>query len=335
MTLRVAINGFGRIGEMFLRQSLTEDSAYEVVAVNDILSLDQITYLLRYDSVHRPAPAAVSATPDGFSVAGRPVRVFQESDPVRLPWRDLNIDVVVECTGVFRDRAGLSKHLAAGARRVVLTAPAKAASDVDITVCVGVNDALLQSEHALISNASCTTNCLAPVVRAIREAFGWRWGLMTTVHAYTGSQAVLDAAQKRMRRGRAAALNIVPTSTGAAKAIDLVLPDIAGTLDGMAFRVPVPDGSVVDLVFESERPFTVASLHAAFASAAQDPSYRGVLAVTEDEVVSSDIIGTRYSALVDATSTLVQGDRRAKVVAWYDNEWGYAARVRDLVMLMV
>jgi glyceraldehyde 3-phosphate dehydrogenase len=244
------------------------------------------------------------------------------------------VDVVVEASGAFEDREGMEKHLVAGAERVVLTAPAKN-DGADITVCMGVNDEQLDLlRHRLISNASCTTNCLAPVARAVDEAFGLKWGLVTTVHAYTGSQAVVDSAKKSMRRGRAAALNIVPTSTGAARAIGLVLPHLAGRIDGLAFRVPVPDGSIIDLVFETERTFDRDGLHAALRRAAADASYKGVLAVTDEELVSSDIVGTAQSAIVDATSTITLGDHRAKLVAWYDHEWGYACRVRDLVELI-
>jgi glyceraldehyde 3-phosphate dehydrogenase len=334
MSARVAINGFGRIGEMFFRSSLVRPSGFEIVAINDIVDLSQITYLLRHDSVHSRPPRQIEPADGGLLVDGNVIRVLREKDPTDLPWADMDIDVVVESSGAFADRDGMSKHIVAGARRVVLTAPAKG-DGADVTVCVGVNDRALDlGQHRLISNASCTTNCLAPVARAVDEAFGLQWGLVTTVHAYTGSQSVVDSAQKNMRRGRAAALNIVPTTTGAARAIGLVLPHLAGKIDGMAFRVPVPAGSVIDLVFETRQPFDAESLHRALEAAASDPTYRGVLAVTNEELVSSDIIGTEQSAIVDATSTLTLGDRRGKLVAWYDNEWGYACRVRDLVGLV-
>jgi len=332
MPLRAAINGFGRIGEMTLRAALARPSTpVQVVAVNDVVPLDTISYLLRRDSVHQGSPTEVESGPGWVRVGGREIQVLREREPERLPWGDLGVDVVVEATGVFEDRDGMSRHLAAGARRVVLTAPA-GEGGADVTVCVGVNDAALDPErHRLISNASCTTNCLAPVLRALDEAFGVDWGLVSTVHAYTGSQALVDAANRNPARGRAAALNIVPTSTGAARAIGLVLPHLAGRVDGMAYRVPVPDGSVIDLVVGTKGAVTVDAIHAALRAAAADPSYRGVLAVADEPLVSTDIIGDPRSAVVDAPSTMVQGDRRAKVVAWYDNEWGYASRVVDLL----
>jgi glyceraldehyde 3-phosphate dehydrogenase len=330
MSIRVAVNGFGRIGEMFVRQVLQAPGALELVAINDLIPLDEVEYLLRFDSVHRAPPTTITSGPGWMRVDGQEVKVFREKDPARLPWGELGVDVVVEATGVFEDREGMSKHLAAGARKVLLTAPAKG-DGADVTVCYGVNEAAYDpAAHHLVSNASCTTNCLAPVVRVLDEAFGFEWGLMSTVHAYTGSQALVDRADKDARRGRAAALNIVPTSTGAAKAIGRVLPHLAGRIDGLAYRVPVPTGSVTDLVCETRQPLTVELVHAAFAAAEADPSYHGVLSLSRFELVSSDIVGTPQSAIVDATSTLVMGMRRAKVVAWYDNEWGYAARVKDM-----
>ena len=338
MTLRVAINGFGRIGEMVLRNALLERAAgraaVEIVAINDIVPLDQIAYLLRYDTVHRDrSPGRSIESSNGeLTVDGHMIRVFQEHEPEALPWADLGIDVVVECTGVFRDRDGLERHLAAGARRVVLSAPAKAASDVDITMCMGVNDGDFEPEHhMLISNASCTTNCLAPVARAIDEAFGIEWAAMSTIHAYTGSQALIDQANKNHRRGRAAAQNIVPTTTGAAKAIGLVLPGLEGRIEGMAFRVPVPDGSAIDLVARTRDPLDTGELHAVLAAAADDPSYRGVLGVTDEPIVSSDVLGTQWSALIDLEMSHAFADRAVKLVAWYDNEWGYSRRVVDVL----
>ncbi len=341
MTYRVAINGFGRIGEMVLRNVLLDTLAgrapVEIVAINDIVPLDQIAYLLRFDSVHRDrVPGrSIESSPGELRVDGRAIKIFQEREPEALPWSDLGIDAVVECTGVFRDRAGLGRHLAAGARRVLLSAPAKDASDVDITLCIGVNDRDYDPEaHTLVSNASCTTNCLAPIARALDEAFGIEWGAMSTVHAYTGSQGLVDQADKNVRRGRAAALNIVPTSTGAAEAIGLVLPGLVGRIDGTAYRVPVPDGSIVDLVAQTREPVDTGALHAVLAAAADDPSYRGVLGLTEEPIVSSDILGTQWSALVDLEMTRAVADRAAKVVAWYDNEWGYSRRIVDLLGLM-
>lgn len=334
MTLRIAINGFGRIGEMVFRSILQDPVGIEVVAINDLADLAQLSYVLRYDSVHRSQPPSLESGPGWLKVDGRETQVFQERDPALLPWGDLGVDVVVEATGVFESREGMNKHLAAGARRVVLTAPAKA-DGADITLCMGVNhQAYRPAEHRLISNASCTTNCLAPLVRALDEAFGLRWGLMSTVHAYTGSQALVDRADKDLRRGRAAALNIVPTSTGAARAIGLVLPQLKGRIDGLAYRVPVPDGSVVDLTFQSEKPIDAQAIHQTMRAAAADPSYLGVLGYTEDPIVSSDIVGLPWSCLFDATSTVVADAHTAKVLAWYDNEFGYARRVHDLLRLI-
>jgi glyceraldehyde 3-phosphate dehydrogenase len=331
MSIRVAINGFGRIGELFFRQVLQAPGAIDIVAINDLIPLAELEYLLRFDSVHHRPPAEISSGPGWLKADGHEVKVFMERDPASLPWRELAVDIVVEATGVFEDREGMSRHLAAGAHKVLLTAPAKK-DGADVTLCYGVNEGIYDpAAHDLVSNASCTTNCLAPVVRVLDEAFGLEWGLMSTVHAYTGSQALVDRADKDLRRGRAAAYNIVPTSTGAAKAIGLVLPQLAGKIDGLAYRVPVPDGSVVDLVFETREPISVDGLHTAFAAAEGDVSYHHVLALSRFPLVSSDIIGTPQSAIVDASVTLAMGDHRAKVVAWYDNEWGYAARVKDMV----
>ncbi|HEX5633845.1 MAG TPA: glyceraldehyde 3-phosphate dehydrogenase NAD-binding domain-containing protein, partial [Gemmatimonadales bacterium] len=304
MPIRVAINGFGRIGEMVLRATLARPSTpVEIVVVNDVVPLDTISYLLRRDSVHQGSPKDVTSGPGWVRVGGREIKVLQEREPERLPWGDLGIDVAVEATGVFEDRDGMARHLQAGATRVVLTAPASK-DGADVTVCVGVNEAALDlGQHRLISNASCTTNCLAPVLRALDEAFGVEWGLVSTVHAYTGSQALVDAANRNPARGRAAALNIVPTSTGAAKAIGLVMPHLAGRVDGMAYRVPVPDGSVIDLVFGARDAVSAEAINQAFRTASADPSYRGVLAVTDEPLVSSDIIGDARSAIVDAGST--------------------------------
>ena len=332
--VRVAVNGFGRIGEMFLRTVLRDPSGIQVVAINDLASLDQIEYLLRYDSVHPAPPADIRSGPGWMQVDGTEVRIFGVRDPAALPWKDLEVDIVVEATGVFESREGMAKHLEAGAKKVVLTSPAKDGG-ADLTVCMGVNHTRYDPQaHHLISNASCTTNCLAPVVRVIDETLGLSWGLMSTVHAYTGTQALVDKADRDMRRGRAAALNIVPSSTGAARAIGEVLGHLKGKIDGLAYRVPVPDGSITDLVFQTEQPFTRDSLHDLFDRAAADPSYCGVLATSRAPLVSSDILGDPHSAIVDITSTLVLGDRTAKVLAWYDNEWGYACRVRDLVAMV-
>jgi glyceraldehyde 3-phosphate dehydrogenase len=336
--IRIAINGFGRIGELVFRNLVHRDLAdrVQVVAVNDVIPLDQIIYLLRFDTVHRTPEAddEIESGPGWLRVNDHEVRIFQERDPANLPWAELGVDIVVDATGVFRDREGLSKHLTAGARKVVLTAPARG-DGADVTLCLGVNHEDYDPEHHhLVSNASCTTNCLAPVARCIDEAFGIEWGVMSTIHAYTGSQALIDQADSRPRRGRAAAWNIVPSTTGAAQAIGLVLPRLAGKIQGMAFRVPVPDGSCIDFTVGTREPLNETTLHAAMAAAEQDPSFRGVLSITEDELVSSDILGSSRSAIVEAPSTLVVGEKVVKVVAWYDNEWGYASRVVDLVDMM-
>jgi glyceraldehyde 3-phosphate dehydrogenase len=334
LAIRVAINGFGRIGEMVFRAICDDPRGIDIVAINDIVPLEQLEYLLRFDSVHPPPKVKLESGPGWIRLDGEEAKVFMEKDPANLPWADLGVDVAIDASGVFETREGLQKHLDAGAKKVVLTAPAKK-DGADITICMGVNDRRYDpAAHHIVSNASCTTNCLAPVVRCIDEAFGMEWGLMSTVHAYTGSQALVDRADKDRRRGRAAALNIVPSTTGAAKAIGLVLPHLAGKIDGMAFRVPVPDGSITDLVFETREPFTVESLHGAFRAAEGDPSYRGVLTLTEHELVSSDIVHSPYSAIVDSGLTLTMGERRGKVLAWYDNEWGYALRVCDLVAMI-
>ena len=336
--VRVAINGFGRIGELVFRNLVHRDLAdrVQVVAINDIISLEQVVYLLRFDSVHRRLEAVetIESGPGWLRVDDHEVQIFEERDPAQLPWRELEVDLVVDATGVFRDREGMSRHIAAGARKVVLTAPARG-DGADVTLCMGVNHEDYDPErHHLVSNASCTTNCLAPVARAIDEAFGIEWGVMSTIHAYTGTQALIDQADKRPRRGRAAAWNIVPSTTGAAQAIGMVLPRLEGKVRGMAFRVPVPDGSCIDFTVGTREPLTKTMLHAAFAAAEQDPSFRGVLTITEDGLVSSDILGSPRSAIVEAPSTLVVSDHVAKVVAWYDNEWGYARRVVDLVDMM-
>jgi glyceraldehyde 3-phosphate dehydrogenase len=319
---------------MTLRAILGKPGDIDVVAINDVVPLDQLEYLLLTDTVHLCPDNKIESGPGWLRIDGKELAVYGEPDPAQLPWDNLGVDVVVESSGAFRHRDGMVKHLEAGASKVVLTAPAKGGG-ADVTVCMGVNHDMYEPEcHHLISNASCTTNCLAPVVRAIDEAFGLRWGLMSTIHAVTGSQALLDAANKKKRRGRSAAWNIVPTTTGAAAATATVLPHLDGKIDGMAFRVPVPDGSIVDLVFETDEPITAQSLHDTFSEAADDPTYLGVLGISEHEYVSSDIIGCELSALVDTASTLVLDNHHAKVAAWYDNEWGYACRVRDLVRLV-
>ena len=329
MTFRVAINGFGRIGRSVLRILIERDLPdLEVVAVNDLADDDVLAYLLRYDSVMGPLEEEVSLSDGVMRVGGHHVRMLCERDPARLPWADLGVDVVVESTGVFRNRDALVKHLQAGARRVVLTVPPK--DSLDETVVLGVNDHLLGPEDLLISNASCTTNCLAPIAKILNDRFGIRRGLMTTVHAYTNDQRLADVPHADLRRSRAATENIIPTTTGAAKAVGKVLPELEGKLDGMAMRVPVADGSIVDLVVELDREATAEELNAAVREAA-DGDLSGIVQYTEAPVVSSDIIGNPHSSVFDAGATAVLGSNLVKVLAWYDNEWGYSNRVVDLI----
>jgi len=326
---RVAINGFGRIGRNVVRVILQRDDPdVDIVAVNDLADDDVLAYLLEYDSVMGPLGIDPTVADGTMTVGRHTIRMLMERDPAKLPWRELDVDVVVESTGVFREREKLVPHLEAGARRVILTVPPK--GDVDEMVVLGVNDDRLDPTDRIVSNASCTTNCLAPLARVLDEAFGVRRGLMTTVHAYTNDQRLADVPHKDLRRSRAATENIIPTTTGAAKAVGKVLPSLAGKLDGMAMRVPVPDGSTVDLVVELDRPVTVEEVNAAVRAAAEG-SLAGILEYSEDPLVSTDIIGNPHSSIFDAASTQVLGDRLVKVLAWYDNEWGYSNRVVDLI----
>ena len=329
MSIRVAINGFGRIGRNVLRSAKESGrTSLDFVAVNDLTDSGTLAHLLRHDSVHGPYPGTVEVSEGGLVVDGDEILVLSERDPANLPWRELEVDVVVESTGIFRSRELASKHLEAGARKVVISAPAK---DEDITVVLGVNHELYDpANHHLISNASCTTNCLAPVAKVLLEEFGIVRGLMTTIHAYTAGQAVLDGPHKDLRRARAAALSMIPTTTGAARAISLVLPELDGKLDGMAIRVPTPDVSLVDLVAELEEDVTEEAVNDALRSAAST-DLAGILRVEEAPLVSVDFTGESASSVVDAPSTAVMGRRLVKVLAWYDNEWGYSSRVVDLV----
>ena len=328
MALRVAINGFGRIGRLVLRSAKQgERDDIDFVAVNDLTDPGTLAHLLKYDSVHRRYPGTVEARDGALVVDGDEIRVFSERDPAALPWRDLEIDIVIESTGIFRDRAGASKHLEAGAKKVIITAPAK---KEDVTLVLGVNDSAYDPDkHHIISNASCTTNCLAPVVKVITDSFGFRHGLMTTIHAYTNDQQILDLPHKDLRRARAAGLSMIPTTTGAAKATGLVLPEVEGRIDGMAIRVPTADVSLVDLVAEVERDTTAEDVNAAFRKAAEGP-LEGILGVTDEPLVSVDFTTDPRSSIVDALSTTVMAGRMVKVLAWYDNEWGYSTRVVDL-----
>ncbi|MDE2753990.1 MAG: type I glyceraldehyde-3-phosphate dehydrogenase, partial [Gemmatimonadota bacterium] len=321
--------GFGRIGRNVLRAARqSPDCSLQFVAVNDLTDSSTLAHLLKYDSVHGRYPGTVEVSDDGLIVDGDEIRVLSRRDPADLPWRELAVDVVVESTGRFRTRELASRHLAAGASKVVISAPAKAE---DITIVLGVNDHRYDPDrHHVISNASCTTNCLAPVAKVLTERFGFVRGLMTTIHAYTAGQAILDGPHKDLRRARAAAVSMIPTTTGAARAISLVLPELEGKLDGMAIRVPTPDVSVVDLVAEIESDATPCSLNDAFRAAAET-DLAGILRVEEQPLVSVDFTGEPASSVVDAGSTAVMDRRMVKVLAWYDNEWGYSSRVVDLV----
>lgn len=327
MTTKVAVNGFGRIGRLVFRH-LMENEALELVAVNDIAPLDNLLYLLKFDSVQRPPEEKIEQTENGFLFGGKEIAFTSEKDPANLPWKEMGVDLVIESTGFFTTHAGASKHLEAGAKRVIISAPAK---EVDKTFCMGVNEEKFNpDEHFIISNASCTTNCLAPVAKVLDDNFGIESGLLTTIHAYTSSQAIVDAPSKKWRRGRAAAVSIVPTTTGAAIATTKVLPQLEGKMDGMAIRVPIPAGSIIDFVVETEKPVTVESVNQAFKDAAASEKMKGILGTSDEELVSIDIIGSRYSSLVDLTSTMVIGEHSVKVLSWYDNEWGYSLRCADL-----
>ncbi|HSF06858.1 MAG TPA: type I glyceraldehyde-3-phosphate dehydrogenase [Methylomirabilota bacterium] len=326
MSIRVGVNGFGRIGRVFFRTALN-DSDIEVVGVNDLADAKTLAHLLKHDSVHGSLAAEVTAKDGAIFVAGREIRVSAVKDPASLPWRDLGVDVVIESTGVFRDTATASKHLQAGARKVIITAPAK---DPDVTLVLGVNEQTYDTHrHRIISNASCTTNCLATTVKVVDDAFGLKRGFATTVHAYTNDQPVHDFPHKDLRRARAAALSMIPTTTGAATAVGLVLPKLKGKLDGIAIRVPTANVSVVDLVAELERPASVQAVNDAFREAAAG-KLRGILDATEEELVSIDFNGNAHSSIVDLASTAMIEGNLVKVLAWYDNEWGYSSRLRDL-----
>jgi glyceraldehyde 3-phosphate dehydrogenase len=332
MTVRVGINGFGRIGRNVLRAASERSGNIEIVAVNDITTPESLAHLLKYDSVFGRFPGIVAAGTDSITVDGRVIKVLAERDPRQLPWRDLGVDVVVESTGHFNDGPAARGHVEAGARKVVITAPAK---NEDVTICMGVNDASYNpAEHHVISNASCTTNCLAPVAKVLNDSFGIETGFMTTVHAYTKDQVILDAPHKDQRRGRAAGLSIIPTTTGAAKAVSLVLPELKGKFHGMALRVPTPDVSLVDLTATLARSATADDVNNAMREAAAAGPLQGILAVSEEPLVSVDFLHDSHSAILDAPLTMVLGDHTVKVIAWYDNEWGYSCRVIDLIDLI-
>ena len=333
MTIRVGINGFGRIGRLVFRV-MENDPAFEVVAINDLGDIPTMTHLLKYDSVHGRFGKSVQATADGFAVDGHEVKVLSEREPANLPWRELGVDLVIESTGFFTDAEKAKAHIDAGAKKVVISAPAK---NEDLTVVMGVNDALYDKErHHIVSNASCTTNCLAPAAKVLMDNFGIKRGFMNTIHAYTNDQKILDLPHKDLRRARAAALSMIPTTTGAAKAVSLVLPELKGKLDGFATRVPTFDGSMVDLTVELEREASIEEINAAMKAAAEGPM-EGILAYTEDDIVSIDIVGDSHSSTFDSKLTMVLGGTGnfAKVIMWYDNEWGYSNRVADLARIML
>ena len=331
MSVKVAINGFGRIGRVFLRQS-TGYKDFEVVAINDLTDSKTLAHLLKYDSVHGIFNADVKATDSGIAVNGREIKILAVTEPEKLPWKDLGIDIVLESTGRFTDKASASKHLAAGAKWVIISAPAK---DPDVTVCMGINEETLDpSKHKIISNASCTTNCLAPIAKVLHKEFGIIRGLMTTVHSYTNDQRILDLPHKDFRRARAAALSMIPTTTGAAKAIGLVLPELKGKLDGFSMRVTTPNVSAVDLVAELNKDTSEAEINAAMKKWAEGPM-KGILQYTEEQLVSIDFNGNPHSSIVDASLTKVLEKRMVKVIAWYDNETGYSTRVRDLISYLI
>ena len=324
----VAINGFGRIGRSILRIIVENDSDINVVAINDLGNYENLAYLLKHDSVMGILDRNVSVVEDKLIVDDRTIQLTSIKDPADLPWKEMNVDVVVESTGIFRDSESLNKHLDAGAKKVLLTVPPK--DDIDATIVLGVNDGDLKPEDKIVSNASCTTNCLAPIAKVLDDNFGIISGLMTTVHAYTNDQALAETTHSDFRRGRSATQNIIPTSTGAAKAVGMVLPELNGKLDGMAMRVPVPDGSVVDLVVELEKKVSIDDINKAVKNAA-DNELNGILEYSEVPLVSTDILNNPHSSIYDASSTQLLEGNHVKVVCWYDNEWGYSNRVVDLI----
>jgi len=326
--IRVAINGFGRIGRISFR-AILQKSNIEVVAINDLTDVKTLAHLLKYDSVHGGLGTTVHVKDNTIEAGGHSMQVFAERDPANLPWKSLNIDVVIESTGFFLDKESAGKHLQAGAKKVIISAPAK--GDVE-TIVLGVNDELLKNNSDILSNASCTTNCAAPMVKILDDAFGVESGLLTTIHAYTGDQRLVDAPHSDLRRSRSAALSIIPTSTGAAKAIALILPHLKGKLDGLAMRVPVPAGSMTDLTIKIKTEASTEQINAAFRKAAET-TMKGILEYTEDPIVSADIVGNPHSCILDAGLTMVMG-QTVKVVGWYDNETGYSSRIADLIERM-
>ena len=334
MSVRVGINGFGRIGRNVFRAAYERGADIDWLAVNDLVDAETIAHLLKYDSNYGPFPGEVEATDAGLKVDGKEIRVLAEKDPAALPWEDLGAEVVIESTGLFTDRESAAKHLEAGAKKVVISAPA---TDPDVTVALGVNfeEAYDKGSHHIISNASCTTNCLAPVAKVLHDTVGIKHGLMTTIHAYTADQRLQDMPHRDLRRARAAAVNLIPASTGAAKAIGLVIPELNGKLHGFAVRAPVPTGSVVDLTVEASRETSIEEVNAAMKEAAERGPMKGLLAYTEDPIVSRDIVGNPASSILDSQLTAVMDGTMVKVISWYDNEWGYSNRVADLVQRLL
>ncbi len=331
MTIKVGINGFGRIGRNVFRVAMNNPK-FEVVAVNDLTDAKTLAHLLKYDSVHGTLDAEVKAVDGGIQVNGKVVKVLAEKDPASLPWKDMGVDIVVESTGRFTEKDKAMAHIKAGAKKVIISAPAK---NEDITIVMGVNqDKYDPANHHVISNASCTTNCLAPFAKVLHEKFGIKSGLMTTVHAYTNDQNILDLPHKDLRRARAAGMSIIPTTTGAAKAVALVLPELKGKLNGFALRVPTPNVSITDLVAQLEKPATAEAVNAALKEAANG-ELKGIMAFAEEELVSKDYNGNAHSSIVDGPSTMMVGDNLVKVVSWYDNEWGYSNRVVDLIGFII
>ncbi len=337
MSTKVAINGFGRIGRNFMRAANEHDADLEIVAVNDVTDAATLAQLLAFDSVYGRFPGPVRAENGAMIVSDRPVKVLAEHDPGALPWSELGVEVVIESTGKFRSRAEAAKHLDAGAHKVIITAPASGPEPADADLVLGVNfDRVYDPDrHHIVTNASCTTNCLAPVAHVLHDTVGIRHGLMTTIHAYTSDQNLLDGPHKDLRRARAAAINLIPTSTGAAKAVGLVIPELQGRLHGFAVRVPTPTGSIVDLTIEAERETSAEEVNNAFRERADTVELSGILHYSEDPIVSSDIVGSPYSAIFDAPLTSVIDSTQVKVIAWYDNEWGYSNRLVELAALML
>jgi len=329
MAIRVAINGFGRIGKLVYRHAYN-DKAFDFVAVNDLTSPEVLAHLLKYDSVHGRFPEDVKAVEGGLQIGDRVLKVLSETDPAKLPWKEMGVDVVIESTGRFTMRKDAAKHIEAGARRVLISAPSK---DSDIMIVMGVNDDKFEKSHEVISTASCTTNCLAPVAKVLNDSFGIDKGLMTTIHAYTNDQRILDLPHKDLRRARAAGVSMIPTSTGAAAAVSKVLPALEGKLDGMAVRVPVADGSLVDLTLTLEKTTNVDAINAAVKAAAAG-ALKGIVEYTEDPIVSVDIIGNPHSSVFDAKATMSVGENMFKILSWYDNEFGYSRRMVDMLGLL-